>query len=254
MEENREAMVDLTRVSKTYPPNVQALVDISLRVNQGETLYLIGMSGAGKTTLLRLMCGIDYPSKGYIEIAGQDLSKISSAGMQKLRRQIGVAYQDFKLLPDKTVAQNIAFSMEVAYRSRSFIRKQTRELLAQLCLEDKHSTRAGKLSRGEQQRVTIARAVANEPILILADEPTGNLDATTTELVMKLFQRCNDRGTTLLIATHDSSIYEQAGNRVIRLDNGRIVDQDQAVTVPENREPEGETFELGPDMLVEVDE
>ncbi len=241
---NIEVMVDLTRVSKTYPPDVQALVDVSLRVNRGELLFLTGMSGAGKTTLLRLMCGIETTSKGYIEIGGMDLSKTSSSGLQKLRRKIGVAYQDFKLLPEKTVAQNIAFSMEVSYQSGSFIRKQTKKLLAQLHLEDKHNVRAGKLSRGEQQRVTIARAVANNPELILADEPTGNLDAETTELVMKLFHRYNKKGTTILIATHDSAIYNHPGSRVVHLDNGRLYDAE-----PDDEET---MIELGPDKIVEM--
>ncbi len=222
-EDNCSAMLDLIRVSKTYPPDVRALVDISLRVDKGEICYLTGMSGAGKTTLLRLLCGIDYPNKGYIEVAGQELSKMSSAEMQQLRQQIGVAYQDFKLLPDKTVAQNIAFSMEVAYRSGAFIRKQTKKLLRQLRLEDKRDTRTSKLSRGEQQRVAIARAAANEPLLILADEPTGNLDAETTELVMHLFHSLNKKGVTLLIATHDASIYNDPGCKVVKIEKGKIV-------------------------------
>ena len=258
---NIEAMVDLTRVSKTYPPDVQALVDVSLRVNRGEILFLTGMSGAGKTTLLRLMCGIENPSKGYIEIAGMDLSKITSSQLQELRRKIGVAYQNFKLLPEKTVAQNIAFSMEVSYRSTSFIRKQTKDLLAQLNLEDKHDTRTGKLSRGEQQRITIARAVANNPELILADEPTGNLDAETTDLVMKLFQRCNEKGTTILIATHDRAIYEQPGSRVLHLDKGRIHDADidhvddnyRGKKISQDVEDE-QVIELGPDKIVTSDD
>lgn len=222
--QKNEIMVDLTRLSKMYPPNVEALVDISLQIKRGDMLFLTGMSGAGKTTLLRLISAIEKPTKGYVEIDGHDLSKISRIKLQRLRRHIGVAYQNFKLLPDRTVAQNIAISMEVAYRSRLFIRKQTKDLLAQLHLEDKYNTRAGKLSRGEQQRVAIARAVANKPDLILADEPTGNLDAETTGLVMDLFHRCNANGTTLLIATHDKAIYEQPDSRVIRLADGRFAE------------------------------
>jgi len=221
-ENEQQFMVDLTRVSKTYPPKVQALTDVSLQITRGEILFLTGMSGAGKTTLLRLICGIEKPSKGYVEVAGQDLSKISKAKIQQLRRHIGVVYQNFKLLPDRTVAQNIAMAMEVDYRSGIFIRKQTRDLLAQLHLADKYNTKAYKLSRGEQQRVAVARAVANKPDLILADEPTGNLDAETTQLVMDLFLRCNSSGTTLLVATHDSSIYNRPDSRIVKLCNGRF--------------------------------
>jgi cell division transport system ATP-binding protein len=222
-------MIDLTRVTMIYPPDVQALSEASLQVDRGEILFLTGMSGAGKTTLLRLISGLEKPTKGYIEVDGQDLSKISRAKIQRLRRHTGVAYQDFKLLPDRTVAQNIAISMEVAYRSGVFIRKQTRDLLARLGLADKHGTKAGKLSRGEQQRVAIARAVANKPRLILADEPTGNLDTETTELVIDLFLRCNKSGATILIATHDHAIYTRPGSKVIHLTNGRLVDTRPAV-------------------------
>jgi cell division transport system ATP-binding protein len=222
-EEDEQTMIELIRVSKVYPPDIQALADISLRINKGEICYLTGMSGAGKTTLLRMLCGIDIPDRGYIEVAGKELNKLTGAEMQQLRRSIGVAYQDFKLLPDKTVAQNIAFSMEVAYRSRTFIRQRTRTLLSQLRLSDKINTRAGKLSRGEQQRVSIARAVANDPVLILADEPTGNLDTETTALVMNLFHHYNQKGTTLLIATHDHSIYNYPGSKVVTIDQGRLL-------------------------------
>lgn len=224
-EEKRLTMIDLARVSKTFPPDVHALADVSLRIRRGEMIFLTGQSGAGKTTLLRLLCGIDSPDKGYIEIAGCDLSRIPDNELQKLRRRIGVAYQDFKLLPDKTVAQNIAYSMEVSYRSRQFISSRTKQLLTELGLADKLDALAGKLSRGEQQRVSIARAVANEPELILADEPTGNLDAETAGLVMQLFRRCNEEGVTLLIATHDQSIYDYPGSKIIRIENGRLAIQ-----------------------------
>jgi cell division transport system ATP-binding protein len=220
-------MVDITRLSKTYTPNINALVDISLQVERGEMVFLTGMSGAGKTTLLRLICGIEQPTKGFVEVDGNDLSKISRSRLQNLRRHIGVAYQNFKLLPDRTVAENIAISMEVAYRSRLFIRKQTNDLLEQLNLADKYNIRTSKLSRGEQQRVAIARAFANKPDLILADEPTGNLDAETTDLVMDLFHSCNLEGTTLLIATHDKSIYEQPDSKVVRLGGGRMLEDGQ---------------------------
>ncbi len=239
----REIMVDLTRVSKSYPPDVVALDDISLRVRAGEMLFLTGKSGAGKTTLLRLVSGIEKPSKGFIEVDGMDLGKTSRSKIQRLRRRIGVAYQNFKLLPERTVAQNIAISMEVDYRSRLFIRKQTRDLLARLGLEDKHAIKAGKLSRGEQQRVAIARAVANKPDLILADEPTGNLDSETTGLVMDLFHDCNDAGTTLIIATHDRAIYSDPASKIIQLSRGRIVDPDEPDSTSGDQGPDSEKEE-----------
>ncbi|WP_417913332.1 cell division ATP-binding protein FtsE [Candidatus Electronema sp. TJ] len=224
-EEKRLTMIDLARVSKTFPPDVHALADVSLRIRRGEMIFLTGQSGAGKTTLLRMLCGIDRPDKGYIEIAGHDLGRISDSELQNLRRRIGVAYQDFKLLPDKTVAQNVAYSMEVSYRSRQFISSRTMQLLNELGLADKLDALAGKLSRGEQQRVSIARAVANEPELILADEPTGNLDTETAGLVMQLFRRCNEEGVTLLIATHDQAIYDYPGSKIVRIENGRLAIQ-----------------------------
>lgn len=238
VENEIQVMVDLTRITKKYPPDVEALKDISLRVNKGEILFLTGKSGAGKTTILRLISGIEKPTKGYIEVAGLDLSKTPSSKIQKLRRNIGVAYQNFKLLPERTVAQNIAISMEVDYRSRLFIRKQTRDLLARLGLRDKHNMLAGKLSRGEQQRVAIARAVANKPDLILADEPTGNLDSETTGLVMDLFHDCKEGGTTLIIATHDDTIYQEEKDRILQISQGQIVNQQTTMSpdIPEGAE------------------
>ncbi|WP_051309989.1 cell division ATP-binding protein FtsE [Desulfogranum japonicum] len=216
-----QAMVDLTRVSKTYPPDVRALDDITLSISKGELVYLIGRSGSGKTTLLKLISRIDRPTKGMIEVAGMDITKIQDNRLHLLRRKIGMAYQDFKLLPDRTVAANVAISMEVAHRKNSFIHKQTKELLDRLGLSRKTHTLAAELSRGEQQRVAIARAVANQPEIILADEPTGNLDSDTTSRVMDLFHELHKKGTTLLIATHDENIYKNSSNRIIELRFGR---------------------------------
>lgn len=224
------ALVELVKVSKIYPPDVVALEDVSLSVAKGEMLFLTGMSGAGKTTLLKLICGIDAPSKGFIEVAGRDLSKIKPREIPPLRRQIGMAYQDFKLLPDRTVAQNISMAMEVAYRDFRQIKARVKTLLKQLGLEHKHDTLTAKLSRGEQQRVAIARAVANYPLLILADEPTGNLDSTTTEVVMNLLEECNMAGSTLILATHDESIYRHTNHRVLELHNGSFPPAPQAAT------------------------
>lgn len=235
-------MVDIVKVSKTYLPDIQALNDISLCVRKGEIVFLTGKSGAGKSTLLRLLSRMEKPTKGVIEIAGQDLSRLSQGKVQKLRRSIGFAFQDFKLLPDRTVAENIAIAMEVSYTRSSIIRMRTKKLLHRLGLADKYHTPASELSRGEQQRVSIARAVSNNPQLILADEPTGNLDSETTAMVMDLFNQYNGRGTTLVIATHDDSIYRNTGHRVIELREGRIVKID-GEPVPEtlpSYEPEPE--------------
>ena len=216
-------MVEIVRATKIYPPDVVALEDISLSIPSGEMLFLTGMSGAGKTTLLKLICGMEHPNKGLVEVAGKDLNRIKYKDVPKLRQQIGMAYQDFKLLPDRTVAQNIAMAMEVAYLNYKTIKKRVIALLQQLRLEHKHDAFAGNLSRGEQQRVAIARAVANSPALILADEPTGNLDSKTTTLVMKLFEQFNSWGTTIIIATHDEAIYRKSNHRVIELHSGRFV-------------------------------
>lgn len=225
MEETRSAtksMVELVRVSKIYPPDIIALEDVSLSVPDGEMLFLTGMSGAGKTTLLKLICGMESPNKGLIEVAGRDLNRIRGVDLSRLRQLIGIAHQDFKLLPDRTVAQNIAMAMEVAYKNFRAIRFRVRDLLHRLRLEHKHDTVTAKLSRGEQQRVAIARAVANSPALLLADEPTGNLDSATTELVMTLFEQCNQTGTTIILATHDEKIIRNSNHRIIELKAGQI--------------------------------
>ncbi len=217
-----DVMIDLIKVSKTYPPDVQALTDISLTIRRGEIVFLTGMSGAGKTTLLRLISRMEKPSKGMLDVAGFDLAKLAPGKIHLLRRRIGMAYQDFKLLPERTVADNVAIAMEVVYTPRATIERRTRELLEQLALSHKYMSRTSELSRGEQQRVSIARAVANGPEIVLADEPTGNLDGETTARVMELFHQLNRSGTTLLIATHDTSLYHPERDRVVELRFGRM--------------------------------
>ncbi len=221
-----KSIVEIVRATKIYAPDVVALEDISLSVPNGEMLFLTGMSGAGKTTLLKLICGMEHPDKGLVEVAGRDLNRIKAGELPGLRQQIGMAYQDFKLLPDRTVAQNIAMAMEVAYHNIRTIKQRVIELLQRLRLEHKHDALAGRLSRGEQQRVAIARAVANTPRLLLADEPTGNLDSKTTKLVMELFEDCNISGTTIIIATHDEDIFRGRKHRVLELQSGRLLPQD----------------------------
>ncbi len=212
----------MIKVSKIYPPDSAALRNISLTISSGEMFFVIGMSGAGKTTLLKLLCSMEPVSRGLIEIGGQPITKLKGYHLARLRQKIGVAYQDFKLLVDRTTAENIAISMEVSYKKPQLIRKRVRDLLDQLGLADKHDTITGELSRGEQQRVALARAVANSPTIILVDEPTGNLDATTTERVMKLLNKCNKSGATIVIATHDDSIYRNSPHRVMELQDGEI--------------------------------
>jgi cell division transport system ATP-binding protein len=179
-------------------------------------------------------------------VAGIDVAKLPQRSIHLLRRKIGMAYQDFKLLPDRTVADNIAFAMEVVYRTPSFIEKRTRDLLAQLDLVKKYATRTEELSRGEQQRVAIARAVANFPEIVLADEPTGNLDAETTGRVVNLFNQLNRQGTTILIATHDKSLYHQTNHRVLELRFGRI--PSQSPPPPENDSEDDEVSSLSPSL------
>jgi len=218
-----DTMVELIKVSKRYSPDIVALRGISLAIARGELFFVIGMSGAGKTTLLKLIATMEAPSNGLIEIAGAPVQHMKGAQLARLRQRIGVAYQDFKLLLDRTAAENIAISMEVSYKKPQYITKRVRLLLDQLHLTDKHDTNAGELSRGEQQRVALARAVANSPAMILVDEPTGNLDAVTTERVVELLQGCHKAGATIVVATHDESIYRDSGCRVMELRKGRLL-------------------------------
>ncbi len=217
-----ETMIEMFKVSKTYPPDIVALQDVSLSISSGEMFFMIGRSGAGKTTLLKLLCSMELPTKGMIEIGGHPIQNLKGFKLAKLRQKIGVAYQDFKLLTDRTAAENVAISMEVSYKKPQIIRNRVRNLLDQLDLADKHDTITEELSRGEQQRVTLARAVANSPTMILVDEPTGNLDASTTERVMQLLTKCNKSGATVVIATHDETIYRHTPHRVMELRKGQL--------------------------------
>ena len=221
-DQSTNAMVELIKVSKTYHPNIQALKDVSISIRSGEMVFITGRSGAGKTTLLKLLCKMELPTRGLVEIDGSDIRKIRGRNLSYLRQQIGVAYQDFKLLTDRTVAQNISIAMEVSYRKPQVIKKRVKTLLEELDLTDKHSSMTGDLSRGEQQRVAIARAVANSPKLILVDEPTGNLDATTTGRVMDMLIGLNNSGATVLIATHDHTIYRDVDHRLLELRGGQM--------------------------------
>ncbi len=223
IKQNKATFVEFIKVNKIYPPDVVALRDISFTVKPGEMLFLTGKSGAGKTTLLKLICALEHPTKGLIEVAGEDIGKISPRDLQLLRQKIGMAYQDFKLLPKLSVYQNIAMPMEVTFTPKKTIRDRINYLLDLLNLNGKENINPDKLSRGEQQRVALARAAANYPPLLLADEPTGNLDQENSKLVIKLFEQLNRAGTTLIIATHDQLLYQNYPKQTIEISQGKLI-------------------------------
>jgi cell division transport system ATP-binding protein len=224
-------VIRLDNVTKVYPSQVRpALNDVSLEVEKGEFVFLVGASGSGKSTFLRLVLKEEKPSSGHVHVAGKDLGRLSSWKVPSLRRQIGTVFQDFRLLPSKTVSQNVAFALEVIGRPQSQIQKVVPEVLDLVGLSDKGARLPTELSGGEQQRVAIARAFANRPIILLADEPTGNLDPTTSVGIMKLLDRINRTGTTVVMATHDAQIVDSMRRRVIELEGGKLVrDQSRGV-------------------------
>ncbi|HEY2834483.1 MAG TPA: cell division ATP-binding protein FtsE [Sporichthyaceae bacterium] len=224
-------MIRLENVSKTYPSQDQpALRDVSLEIAKGEFVFLVGASGSGKSTFLRLVLKEERPTTGSIHVLGKDLSRLSNWKVPTLRRQIGTVFQDFRLLPNKTVNENVAFALEVLGKSRGVVRKVVPEVLELVGLADKADRMPDELSGGEQQRVAIARAFVNRPLILIADEPTGNLDPNTSVGIMKLLDRINRTGTTVLMATHDQAIVDQMRKRVIELELGRMVrDQHRGV-------------------------
>jgi cell division transport system ATP-binding protein len=217
-------MIQLFNVSKRFGQNA-ALVDINLRIHQGEFVFVTGPSGAGKTTLLRLVFGAQSPSSGQVLISGINLGRIRRPKLDLMRRKIGFVFQDFKLLPGKTVYQNVALALEVTGARPSFIRKKTRQTLRAVGLSRKERLYPPELSGGEQQRVAIARAIINDPIILLADEPTGSLDPEITREIMLLFRAVNLRGTTVLLATHSRDLLKDTEQRTVHLKNGRIIQE-----------------------------
>ncbi|WP_030271974.1 cell division ATP-binding protein FtsE [Streptomyces sp. NRRL B-24484] len=221
-------MIRFDNVSKTYPKqNRPALDNVSLEIEKGEFVFLVGSSGSGKSTFLRLCLREERPSTGAVHVLGKDLGKLSNWKVPHMRRQLGTIFQDFRLLPNKTVAQNVGFALEVIGKPRSAIAKVVPEVLDLVGLGGKEERMPGELSGGEQQRVAIARAFVNRPMLLIADEPTGNLDPANSVGIMKLLDRINRTGTTVLMATHDQAIVDQMRKRVIELDKGLLV-RDQA--------------------------
>ncbi|MGB4442503.1 MAG: cell division ATP-binding protein FtsE [Coriobacteriia bacterium] len=224
-------MISMRSVSKIYVPNKPpALDDCNVEIEQGEFVFLVGPSGSGKSTFIRLLLRELLPTKGQVVVAGQDLTKMKNWKVPFLRRNIGCVFQDFKLLPNKTTYENIAFALEVIGRSKHVVRTQVPEVLRLVGLEEKMESYPDELSGGEQQRVSIARAFVNRPPLLLADEPTGNLDPATSLGIMSLLNRINKTGTTVLVATHDREMVDSMRKRVIALEGGKVVrDQDRGV-------------------------
>ena len=220
-------MIRFENVTKTYKGGVTALRDVTADVQKGEFVFLVGPSGSGKSTFLRLLLREEVPSDGRIVVAGRDISRLSHWKVPQLRRNIGTIFQDFKLLPTKTVYENVAFAMEVIGRPRTVIRTQVPQVLDLVGLAKKAGRFPNELSGGEQQRVSIARAFVNRPLIVLADEPTGNLDPATTVGIMRILDRINRTGTTIVMATHDQRIVDAMRRRVIELEHGQMV-RDQA--------------------------
>jgi cell division transport system ATP-binding protein len=220
-------MIRFDNVTKVYKGDVVALRDVSLEINKGEFVFLVGPSGSGKSTFLKLLLRDEVATQGSILVAGRDIGRLSSWKVPQLRRNIGCVFQDYKLLPNKTVYENVAFALEVIGRPRSLIGSQVPQILDLVGLTTKAENFPTELSGGEQQRVSIARAFVNRPLILLADEPTGNLDPATTVGIMRLLDRINRTGTTVVMATHDQRIVDAMRRRVLELDHGQLV-RDQA--------------------------
>ena len=220
-------MISLQAVTKVYRNGVTALEDVSVEVEKGEFIFVVGQSGSGKSTLIRLLLKEEEVTKGSVYVAGKNLAKITSWKVPYLRRNIGTVFQDFKLLTDKTVFENVAFGLEVIGKPKHVIDQRVPEILEYVGLGDKLNSFPDELSGGEQQRVSIARACVNRPLVLLADEPTGNLDPNTSVDIMRLLDKVNRIGTTVVMATHDQAIVDAMRKRVIELDRGRVV-RDQA--------------------------
>ncbi|NQW65494.1 MAG: cell division ATP-binding protein FtsE [Actinobacteria bacterium] len=221
-------MIRFEKVTKSYPKTEQpALSEVDLNVEKGEFVFLVGLSGSGKSTFLRLVLREEKPTSGIIHVAGKDLATLSNYKVPELRRQVGTVFQDFRLLNNKTVFENVAFTLHVLGYSKKEIAREVPEVLELVGLEEKLDRKPGELSGGEQQRVAIARAYVSRPAILIADEPTGNLDPATSVGIMKLLDRINRDGTTVVMATHDAGIVDQMRKRVIELEAGNVI-RDQA--------------------------
>jgi cell division transport system ATP-binding protein len=220
-------MIRIKNVTKTYPNGYVALDNVNLHISRNEFVYLVGQSGAGKSTLLNMLYKAETPSAGDIYIDNIPLSTISAKQIPFLRRSIGVIFQDYKLLPKRTVYENVAFALRVMHFSRARIRRQVTQVLELVGLQQKMYNMPSELSGGEQQRICIARAIVNNPPVLLADEPTGSLDPETSWEIMQLLSKINSRQTTVVVATHNKSIVDDIRKRVIQMENGHIVRDEQ---------------------------
>jgi len=217
-------VIENYHLSKLYSRGVYALRDLSLTIDKGEFLFLTGPSGAGKSTFLRLLLRQDLPSEGRLSVSGRNLSELTSSQVQSYRRSVGFVFQDFRLIPRFTVFQNVAFVMRVLGVPQTVQHRKTFQVLKWVGLQHRMNAFPEELSGGEQQRVAVARALVNDPQLVLADEPTGNLDPDLSLEIMNLFRETNARGTTVVVATHDRELIRRVGRRAITLDHGRIVE------------------------------
>jgi len=216
------AMIVFEAVRKIYEPNVAALTDVSFVIEKGDFVFVVGASGSGKSTVIRLVLKEIEPTAGRIVVGGRDLTRLKRSKVPFLRRNIGCVFQDFKLLPDRSAAENVAYALKVQGEGSSSIRRKVPEVLNLVGLAHKMSSLPDELSGGEQQRVSIARAVVNHPPLLICDEPTGNLDPDTSVGIMQLLYRINRAGTTVVMATHDREMVDKMRRRVIALDDGRL--------------------------------
>ena len=252
-------MIKLEKVSKRYKNGTQALHDISLEIKDGEFVYIIGKTGSGKSTLIKLLDGEEIPTSGNVIVSGINVGKLKKFKVPLYRRNIGVVFQDYRLLPKKNVFENVAYAMEVVDTPKAKLRPRDREVLKLVGLSDKSTSFPGQLSGGQQQRVAIARAIANRPKILIADEPTGNLDPEMSNDIIALFERINrEEKTTILIVTHDIQTVKNFPHRTIEISNGHVV-RDKAEglrdeVIPENIKPDDyfdETAKLRAESLKE---
>ena len=226
-------MINFDHVTKTYRTNV-GLDDVSVHINKGDFVFLVGPSGAGKSTFIKLILKEINPDSGSIIVDGKEITTLSNREVPELRRKVGTVFQDFRLLPKKTVFENVAFAMEVLHKSKRQIRKQVPQILSLVGIADKAHKYPEELSAGEQQRVAIARAIVNNPTVLIADEPTGNLDPVTAAEIMNLLEQINLRGTTIVMVTHAKDIVDRMKKRVIAIEKGKIIRDREGIYVIDN--------------------